>query len=159
MKTFYSSLALGLSSMLLFCCNTDNNIKEYNLSQDLHPKITIATGTNTKVKLDLCDAIPFKWDKIVIIPSYTTTKMFRKYKFKNSKEIEEQLPVLVSDENQVLLLFIHRDNIMNYSLVPALPLNFNVINNSDVNKVLNREIVCEHLYVQKVNENLTLFYN
>lgn len=160
MKANQANLLLSLVSLLLFTCKSEHNIEVYNLSLSLNPKIKLATNTNDKIKLNFCNEIPFEWDRIVIVPSYTTVRMFKRHKFTNSAVFEKQLPVLASEENRVLMLFIDKNTILRYSLISISPLDFNIINNKSTHhRTIDRLEFCDRLYIKKVNENLRLFFD
>ena len=145
--------------LLIFqlACNSDT-IHEYNIQAIVEAKADLARRTEEIVKLELCDVSVFSWDKIVIIPPYSTKENIKKYKFENPRFVEEKLLDTLYTETTCLLLFLKNNTIMRYCYIPRETLNFSSINNKTTILSITRDIACERLYLKKENMNLKLYY-
>lgn len=137
---------------------TEQKIEKYNVYPILKDKILLARESGQKVKVELCDINSFKWDKIIIVPPYSTGKTIEKYELNNSKFVEKHLLDSLYDESNCLLLFIEKKTIVRYDFLPRIPLDFNYINNTNTIRILAKEIACRQLYINNVNNNLKLLY-
>ncbi|KQC02366.1 hypothetical protein [Pedobacter sp. Hv1] len=137
---------------------TEQKIEKYNVYSTLKDKILLAKESGQKVKLELCNINSFKWDKIIIIPPYSTAKMLEKYKLDNTRFVENKLLDSLYLEDKCLLLFVEKKTIMKYNFMPRVPLDFNYINDTDTIKILSKKMACEQLYIHNVNNNLKLVY-
>ncbi|MCY1542991.1 hypothetical protein D9M68_787760 [compost metagenome] len=130
----------------------------YDFEPILNGKARLAYQSTQKVKLELCKEIPFKWDKIVIIPPYTTADMLKRHKLANSKFIEKQLPELALDEERCILLFVDNNTIVKFSFVSRIPVDFNYIKGTDTIKIISKKMGCEQLYIENNRNRLSLSY-
>ncbi len=151
------SFLLLILTIFQFSCNSEQKIEAYNLTPNLEAKVKIAIKSNQKIKLQLCEMVPFIWDKIIVIPPYTDAEKIRSYNLHNSKFIERNMIDSLFDEGKCLLLYIQDDTIVRYSFVPRTPLDFNYINNDDSIKTLSKKLVCHELYINKVNNTTKLW--
>ncbi len=158
MRRTKEKLFLLLILILQLSCTKEQSIEMYDLNPLLNAKVQQANQSNDSVKLDLCNQIPFKWEKIIIIPPYSNDKDVKKYNLANAKFIEKQLPVLALDEDRCIFLFVKSDTIVRYGFVPRVPIDFNYINNTDSIKTLAMEIFCNQLYIKNDNHKLKLAY-
>ena len=110
-----ATVFLILSALLNFSCNNENTIGQYDFNSVLKNKILLAAKSSKPVKLDLCEAIPFRWDYILILEPYSSVDRVKKLNLANSKEIEKMLPELTLDEGKCVLLFIVGDVIVKRS--------------------------------------------
>ena len=149
--------ALLLLLVFQFSCTSEQKIEAYNITPILETKARLAKNNQQKVKLELCNQIPFKWDKIIVIPPYSTAQMIRKYELENSKFIENNMIDSLYDEGKCLLLYIEKNTIQRYSFVPRIPLDFNYVNNSDTIKTLSKKLVCDELYIKVINGETKLW--
>ena len=149
--------ALLLLLSFQFSCTSERKIEAYNIKPMLAEKAKLAVSNEDKVKLELCNQIPFKWDKIIVIPPYSNAQMISKYELDNSKFIEDNMIDSLYDEGKCLLLYIEKNTIQRYSFVPRTPLDFNYINNSDTIKTLSRKLICDELYIKVINGTTKLW--
>ncbi|MGF1925034.1 MAG: hypothetical protein ACQUHE_12715 [Bacteroidia bacterium] len=137
---------------------TDEKIERYDISPILKAKAELATKPATLVKLELCDIDLFNWNRIIIIPPYTTVTKIKSYKLDNSSFVEKHLLDTLYRETDCLLLFVQNNNVVRYSYVSREFIDFNYINNTNTNRTLSKEIACERLYIKNINSTLKLYY-
>lgn len=146
--------------VLFFCflyagCDQEKKFDEYAINPFLESRASVAKESKTKVKLQLCNETPFKWDKIIIVTPYSTPEMIKTYSLDNSTFVEKHLLDKLYLESDCLLLFIEKNAIVKYTYAARWPIDFCYINGSDSIKILNRKMSCE-LYVKCVNNNFKL---
>lgn len=148
-------LIIVLLGVLCACYAPEKKFQEYSINPFLESRALQAKKSGSKVKLQLCNETAFNWDKLIIVPPYSTPRMIRGYKLANSTFVERHLLGRLYLESDCLLLFIEKNAIVKYAYAARVPIDFNYINGSDNTKLLPRKMACE-LYVQYANNNYKL---
>lgn len=144
-------------------CNSKHRIEKYDLNPIIEKRLASLNKTDTLIKLNLCGAIPFKWDSIVVLPPYAHEGMLEKLSLININEVAEQFPystanrfpLLTIDERVCMLLFVEENRIVNYSGVMRASFHFrDLVKENDLIKSIAREDFCNKLYVVKRSDTL-----
>ena len=143
--------------VFLLGCNSDK-IERYNIQPILESKAILARKTDGIVKLELCSVNSFNWDKIIVVPPYSTAATIAKYNLHNSRFVEVNLLDTLYHETHNLLLFVKQNAIMRYSYVPRETIDFAYVNDKSAPLTISRKIACEQLYIKSNNMNLKLYY-
>lgn len=149
-------ILLLFSSIFLVRC-TQMNIEEYNINPIMEIQAKIARKSMSRVRLQLCDDMKFKFDSLIIVPPYTPSGTIKDYKLSNSKLIEDIADSFL-DETKCLLVFTENKTIVKYGFVNRYPIDFIYINGKQGIRILTRKMVCNELYIgNNIKGELKLF--
>ena len=153
------NLLLIFYLVIQLSCTTKPAIKEYDVNPILKARVLSSSKSAQPVKLALCDKIPFKWDSIIILPPYSNAEIVKNQNLVNSGIIEKMFPELTLDEGRCILLFVENNNIVRYSFVPRVPLDFNkILMPEKTNFKISKEVACNQLYIKKESDKFILAY-
>lgn len=151
-------LLLLIFFVALLGCTT-KKIETYDTNPAITAKVLEAKKSDQPVKLELCKNTSFNWDRIVILPPYSNAESIKKQNLVNSEAIEKMMPELTLDEGKCILLFVENNNIVRYSSVPRVPLDFNEVKVQDQAVMdISREIACSQLYISNSKDNQLSIY-
>ncbi len=156
-------MVLAILVILKLSCTSKHQIENYDLSPVITNSIGDLNNLDSLISVDLCSAIPFKWDRLVVLPPYAVEGMLEKVNLININELAEgppylsgnRFPQLTIDDRACVLLFVEKNRILSYSHVGRALLDFtDLVKDNELIKSIAREDFCNKLYLVKRSDTL-----
>lgn len=143
-KTLYMTVLF-----LLTGCNLNNRIEKFDLNAVLRSKVNSAI-LNEPLKLNICNAIPFKWDGVIVVPPYTSENVIDTLDIDNASSLAKEISKTYLNEGICTLAFIESGTVVKLSTVSRLVVDMaNLASGKDYLMILPKAKFCENLYVKK----------
>ena len=153
-KIFY----LLIFILVQISCTT-KTVEKYD-ANIINPQILSSIKPEQVFKFGVCNKTPFRWDSVIILAPYCPAGMLKKENLVNYKSIENMFPELTLDEGSCVLLFLENDNIVRYSFIPRIPLDFNELVGANSSTLrVSKEKLCNNLFIKKNNLKFSLYFN
>ncbi|GGE70468.1 hypothetical protein EV200_11189 [Pedobacter psychrotolerans] len=144
---------LLIAFTLFFACK-QVKVQNVDLKKPIDAQILTMRNNNKSdsLKLDLCSFIPLKWDSLVVVTGYTTSKTLKAFNFENQNVVGQFIDMV--PENSIILLYIKSNNIVGYSDLPSPLLDFGRISyHRKLGFTIMHENECDNLLIRKYIKN------
>lgn len=146
-----------LIATLVFGCDSSKEIELYEMKTIFRSSVESSRLLRNKLKVEICDTIPFSWDSVIVIPAFTPSEQISKLEIINSDDLNGVLTNFLSDEGNRILAFIEDSRVIRISVIPSKFVDLNtLVKPGNYIAILPKEEFCERLYFHNVNDTTVI---